>query len=139
VYDGIIKLGPSFGYPKAAHDRFVAAWPTIVANVRKTYDRGIPFAGGSDCGGLSHPHGRYARNVTLFVRECGLPVEHALRAVTSHAATAAWFDDVGSLERGRIADIVAVSGDLTQTVESIEDEGCIDLVMQRGRVVKTRL
>jgi len=136
VYDGIINLGPAIGYPAAAHQRFVEAWPVIVGNVRKAYERGIPFAGGSDCGGQSHPHGRYARNVTLFVRECGLAVEHAVRAVTRYAAAAAWFDNVGRLEAGQVADVVAVRGDLTQRVEAIEDEACIELVIQGGRVVK---
>ena len=86
------------GYPNAARQRFVDAWREIVGNVRKAYDRGIPFAAGSDCGGLSHPHGRYARNVTLFVRECGLPVEDAIRAVTGLAAKAGWFDNTGTLK-----------------------------------------
>ena len=45
VYDGIITIGPRIGYPNAARQRFVDAWPEIVANVRKAYDRGIPFAG----------------------------------------------------------------------------------------------
>jgi imidazolonepropionase-like amidohydrolase len=136
VYDGIINLGPAIGYPAAAYQHFVEAWPVIVGNVRKAYERGVPFAAGSDCGGQSHPHGRYARNVTLFVRECGLPVEHAIRAVTSYAAAAAWFENVGTLEAGRQADVVAVQGDLTQRIEAIEDEACIALVMQSGRVVK---
>jgi imidazolonepropionase-like amidohydrolase len=111
VYDGIINLGPSIGYPKAAHD----------------------------CGGLSHPHGRYMRNVTLFVRQCGLPVEHAIRAVTRYAADAAGFGNVGTLEPGRQADVVAVNGDLTERVEAIEDERCIALVVQRGCVTKSFL
>ncbi len=136
VYDGIITLGPSMGYPVAARQRFVEAWPQIVANVRKAFDRGIPFAAGSDCGGLSHPHGRYARNVTLFVRECGLPVEHAIRAVSGFAAQAGWFDNTGTLEVGRFADIVVVRGDLTNTVEVIEDQACIGLVMQRGHIAR---
>src|SRR5205814_325852 len=109
--------------------------PVIVGNVRKAYARGIPFAAGSDCGGQSHPHGRYARNVRLVVRECGLSVEHAIRAVTGYAAQAEWFDNVGTLEGGRLAD-VAVRGDLTQHVEAIENKVCIELVMQAGRVVK---
>jgi imidazolonepropionase-like amidohydrolase len=136
VYDGIIQIGPSIGYPSAARDRFAAAWPEIVGTVRRVYERGIPFAAGSDCGGQSHPHGRYARNVTLFVRECGIPVERAIQAVTSRAAEAAWFEQTGSVEPGRMADLVVVRGDLTQHVEVIEDESAIEVVMQAGRLVK---
>ena len=56
--------------------------------------------------------------------------------MTSYAAAAAWFENVGTLETGRAADVVAVRGDLTRRVEAIEDEACIELVMQSGRVVK---
>jgi imidazolonepropionase-like amidohydrolase len=138
VYDGMITLGPANGYPAAARQRFVDTWPTIVGNVRRAYERAIPFAVGSDCGGLSHPHGRYARNLTLLVREVGMPVEHALRAATKYAAEAAWFADAGSLEPGKRADVVIVRGDLGSQIEAVEDEACIEVVVKAGRVVKAR-
>jgi imidazolonepropionase-like amidohydrolase len=136
VYDGIITMGERVGYPAASRQRLLEAWPRIIAGVRLAYARGVPFAAGSDCGGLTHPHGRYARNISLFVRECGIPVEHAVRAATLHASEAGWFENSGALLPGRHADLAVVRGDLTSTIELIEDAANITLVMQGGRIVK---
>ena len=111
----------------------------MVAAVRLAYERGVPFAVGSDAGGAVHPHGRYAREIVLLVRVCGLPVEHAIRAATSHAAAAAWFEDVGAIAPRCSADFVIVRGDLTQRIELLEDERNITTVVRKGEVVAGHL
>src|SRR5881227_3198109 len=55
-----------------------------------------------------HPHGRYAREIVLLVRACGIPVEDAIRSSTSIAAEAAWLSDVGILAPVRAAALVVV-------------------------------
>jgi imidazolonepropionase-like amidohydrolase len=135
VYDDIVHIGPGIGYPPESRDRVLAVWDRMVAAVRLAYERGVPFAVGSDAGGAVHPHGRYARDVVLLVRACGIPVEDAIRAATSHAAEAAWFGDVGVVAPGRDADLVVVDGDLTQRVELLEDERHIAAVIRKGEVV----
>ena len=139
VYDDIRVNGPLIGYPPASSARVDETWPAMVAGVRLAYERGVPFAVGSDCGGKVHPHGRYARDIVLLVRACGVPVEHAIRAATAHAAEAAWFSDVGRVAPGADADLVVVKGDLTARVELLEDEANVGLVIQKGRVVKDRM
>ena len=59
--------------------------------------------------------------------------------MTGLAAQAGWFANTGTLEANRFADIVSVRGDLTSTVEAIEDQANVTLVMQRGRVAKPLL
>jgi imidazolonepropionase-like amidohydrolase len=136
VYDGILERGPSVGYPAIGLSQVRDAWPRMLAGVRLAYDEGVPFAMGSDCGGVVHPHGRYARDVTLLVRSCHVSVEHAIRAVTSYAAQAAWLPDVGSLTVGQFADLVVIDGNLTTDIELIEREEKIVTVLQRGHVAK---
>jgi imidazolonepropionase-like amidohydrolase len=136
VYDDIVHLGPQIGYPLAGREQVAGEWDRMVAAVRLAYKRGAPFAVGSDTGGAVHPHGRYAREVVLLVRACGLPVEHAIRAATQHAAEAAWVPDVGTVATDKRADLVIVSGDLSSSIELLEDEANIKAVVQRGRVVK---
>lgn len=135
VYDDIVHIGPRIGYPAESRDRVLAVWDRMVAAVRLAYERGVPFAVGSDAGGAVHPHGRYAREIVLLVRSCGIPVEDAIRAATSNAAEAAWFGDVGVVAVGRDADLVVVDGDLTQRVELLEDERHITAVVRKGEVV----
>ena len=93
VYDAIAQLGPEVDYPAEARERVIAVWQAMVDSVRLAYERGVPFAVGSDCGGRVHPHGRYARKISILVRACGLPAEHAIRAATRHAAAAAGHAD----------------------------------------------
>ena len=136
VYDDIRRNGPLIGYPTESSDRVAATWDQMVAAVRLAYDRGVPFSVGSDAGGAVHPHGRYAHDVVLLVRACGLAVEHALRAATRDAARAAWLPHVGELVAGADADLVVVAGDLSRRIELLEDEASIRHVVQKGRLVK---
>jgi imidazolonepropionase-like amidohydrolase len=135
VYDDIVQVGPSIGYPNESRERIAAVWDRMLAAVRLAYERGVPFAVGSDAGGAVHPHGRYARDIVLLVRACGIPVEHAIRAATSHAAKAAWVENAGEIAVGRDADLVIVDGDLGQSIELIENERCITTVIRKGEVI----
>jgi len=135
VYDDIVHIGPTIGYPPESRERVLAVWDRMVAAVRLAYELGVPFAVGSDAGGAVHPHGRYAREIVLLVRACGIPVEDAIRAATSNAAQAAWLGDVGVVASGRDADLVVVDGDVTQRVELLEDERHITAVVRKGEVV----
>ncbi|MBM4420626.1 MAG: amidohydrolase family protein [Chloroflexi bacterium] len=135
VYDDIRTIGPTIGYPPAGIEQVEKTWRAMVEAVRLVADAGVPFAVGSDCGGAVHPHGRYARDVTLLVRECGLSAESAVRAASRDAARAAWIEGAGVLTPGAAADLVVVRGDLTKRIEALEEERSIALVMQRGRVV----
>ena len=136
VYDDIIHIGPSIGYPSEGSQRVRDVWERMVAAVRLAYERGVPFAVGSDAGGAVHPHGRYAREIVLLVRVCGIPVERAVRAATSHAARAAWLGGAGVIGADHDADLVVVAGDLVRRVELLEDDANIRVVMKKGRIVR---
>jgi len=136
VYDDIVRIGPKIGYPPESIRRVETVWERMVAAVRLAYDRGVPFAVGSDAGGAVHPHGRYARELVVLVRSCGLPVEHAIRAATAHAARAAWLGGTGNISAGTDADLVVVAGDLTRRIEALEDQGDLRVIVQKGRLVK---
>lgn len=70
---------------------------------------GVPFAFSG--AGLAQP-GDFVRNVARAVRE-GLPEDAAIRALTIEAAKIAGAGDrVGSLEKGKIANVIVTSGDL---------------------------
>lgn len=74
---------------------------------------GVPFAFTS--GGLQDLT-RFMRNAARAVREGGLPAEAALSALTVDAARMAGVDSrLGSIQRGRIANIVVTDGEWTET------------------------
>jgi len=86
---------------------------------------------GTDAG--IYPHGDNARQFSVMVRYGMTPLE-AIQAATINASEALARKDVGIIEKGRWADIIAVSGDPTSDVKTLESVG---FVMKGGEVVKT--
>ncbi|HUF31125.1 MAG TPA: amidohydrolase family protein [Gemmatimonadaceae bacterium] len=70
----------------------------------------VPIAFGTDAG--VGPHGANAREFTLMVEWGGMTPMQAIQSATHHAATLlGWEDRIGTLAVGKLADVVAVSGD----------------------------
>jgi len=101
-------------------------------NFRRAHAAGAKLAYGTDSG--VYPHGQNGRQFAIMVRYGMTPFE-AIRSATLHAAEALGREDVGALEPGRWADMVAVAGDPTQNVRLLED---IPVVIKGGDVVKDR-
>ncbi|MFM7786417.1 MAG: amidohydrolase family protein, partial [Gammaproteobacteria bacterium] len=99
---------------------------------RKAHDAGVRLVFGTDAGVM--PHGDNARQFRFMVQYGMTPLE-AIRAATLTAADALKRDDVGALETGRFADMVAVSGDPTADVTLLES---IPVVIKGGEIVKDR-
>ena len=99
-------------------------------NFRKAHAAGVRMVYGTDAG--IYPHGDNGRQFAIMVRYGMTPAE-AIQAATINAATAMKRDDVGVLEAGRYADLVAVPGDPTRDVTLLER---IPFVMKGGEVVK---
>ena len=70
----------------------------------------VPIAFGTDAG--VGAHGANAREFTLLVEWGGMTPMQAIRSATFHAAALlGWEDRVGTLAAGKLADVVAVTGD----------------------------
>jgi imidazolonepropionase-like amidohydrolase len=67
--------------------------------------------------------------------EVGLSPLEAIRAATTRAAALLGMSDIGRIERGAFADLVAVDGDPLQDVNALRTPV---LVVSRGKVVATR-
>ena len=96
------------------------------------YAAGVKIAFGTDTFGMSN-HGENAQEFAILVR-AGMPPLEAIKAATWNAAdligdTA----DIGSVQPGRYADIIAVTGDPLKDVTVLEH---VQFVMKGGQVVK---
>lgn len=97
----------------------------------KAYPAGVKIAFGTDAG--VSKHGRNADEFELLVKFGMSPVE-ALKAATVDAADLLGLaNEVGTIETGKSADIIAVSGDPLQDVTVLKK---VEFVMARGEVVK---
>ena len=99
-------------------------------NFRKAHKAGVKMVFGTDAG--VYPHGDNARQFAWMVKYGMTPLE-AIRAATVNASEALARDDVGVLEKGRYADLVAVKGDPLVDVKLLED---IPAVVKGGELVK---
>ena len=97
---------------------------------RRAHAAGAKMIYGTDAG--VHPHGGNGRQFQVMVRYGMTPVQ-AIRSATLDAAEALDRKDVGAIEAGRWADLVAVAGDPTRDVSLLES---VPFVMKGGEVVK---
>jgi imidazolonepropionase-like amidohydrolase len=100
-------------------------------NFRHAWQSGAKIAFGTDSG--VYPHGDNARQFAKMVEWGMKPVEAIQAATVSAADLLGWADKVGSLETGHYADIIAVSGDPTADVRTLE---AVKFVMKGGLVAR---
>ena len=94
-------------------------------------EAGVEVALGTDAGGGAARHGRIAREAELMV-EAGMKPSQALTAGTSSAAKLIGETERGTIEEGKIADMVLLDAN---PLESIGGLRLVSAVFQRGRRV----
>ncbi len=100
--------------------------------IKKAVAAKVPIALGTDAGVIAH--GTNAREFQLMVEWGGMPAMEAIKAGTSNAARLLGVDDkVGTLEGGKLADIVAVAGDPLADIRLLQKPL---LVMRNGVIYK---
>jgi imidazolonepropionase-like amidohydrolase len=106
--------------------------PYMLSNMHNAYAAGVKIAFGTDTFGMSN-HGENAQEFAILVR-AGMPPMEAIKAATWNAADLIGdTDDIGSVQPGRYADIIAVTGDPLKDVTVLEH---VQFVMKGGQVYK---
>ena len=112
--------------PKAA-----AIGPQIFGTFAQAYRAGVPIAFGTDTG--VSPHGDNWREF-VFMVEAGMPPTEAIVSATRSAAVLLnQWENLGSIEPGKFADIIAVPGDPR---DDVEEFGRVHFVMKGGEVFR---
>jgi len=114
VYEYFIDHAPT---PEvAAHERALLDYK--IKEFKRELAAEIPFAVGSDVGPF--PHGTQAREMTLMVKY-GMTPRAVLQAdLVNGARLLGWSADIGSLEAGHYADIIAVAGNPLEDISTLE-------------------
>jgi imidazolonepropionase-like amidohydrolase len=116
-------------YPEQVAAKARQIGPRILETAGKAYRAGVPIAFGTDAG--VYPHGQNAHEFELMV-QAGMPPAFALQAATTHAAKLLRMErDIGTLEPGKFADIVAVPGDPLADISVMTR---VSFVMKGGKV-----
>ena len=101
---------------------------------RRAVEAGIPIAMGTDAG--VGAHGENARELQLMV-ENGMTPLQAIIASTQSAARLLHLDkQLGTLEAGKVADVILVDGQVHQDIQKLVNPANVKLVLKGGEAVK---
>jgi imidazolonepropionase-like amidohydrolase len=96
---------------------------------------GIKLLVGSGVDGDTFPHGTQAIEFALLVKRGGMtPVKVLQAALLNNAEVLGWQKDIGSVEKGKFADLIAVSGDPLSDITELQR---VKFVMKGGKVVRS--
>lgn len=118
-------------YNELVVPKALAIGPQIQSTFKNAYEKGVKIAFGSDAGVFSH--GKNAKEFR-YMNEVGMPVMECLQSATiTNASILGYADELGQINSGFIADIVATRLDPTKDVSTLED---VIFVMKNGVVYK---
>ena len=119
-------------FPELVRPKAVEIGPKIKDTFGRAYQAGVKIAFGTDTG--VSEHGKNAAEFRHMV-EAGMPPMKAIQSATLEAAKLLGEQhNLGSLIRGKTADIIAVSGNPLEDISILEE---VDFVMKEGEVYKS--
>ncbi|MFZ6845554.1 amidohydrolase family protein [Undibacterium sp. RuTC16W] len=129
--DWLIQHAEEIKLPKALLEKAKVVLPDARKHVARAVSLGVPIAFGTDAG--VYPHGLNAREFAVYVQIGMTPIQ-AIRSATVNASKLlGWEDQVGSIDVGKFADMIAVDGNPLKDVTELER---VKWVMKAGAVIR---
>ena len=114
-------------FPEIVRPKAASVGPQISGTFAKAYQKGVKIAFGTDAG--VQPHGTNWKEFVYMVKN-GMPEMKAIQAATMETAKLLRIDDkLGSIEKGKFADLIAVKGNPIDDISILKD---IEIVMKDG-------
>lgn len=113
-------------------DRLAASYETKIRNLRRVHEAGIPIAVGTDAGNPGTLHGPSIYSELEAMQEAGIAPSELLVMATRNGARAMGRDDIGTLEAGKVADLIVLSGNPLEDVRALRG---LTQVMRAGTLV----
>jgi imidazolonepropionase-like amidohydrolase len=99
--------------------------------------KGIQVMMGSGVDGSTFPHGTQGLEFEALVKRAGLTPARAIQSGTTvNAIAMGWQDQVGSIDKGKYADLIAVSGDPLADITELQR---VKFVMKGGKIIRNDL
>jgi imidazolonepropionase-like amidohydrolase len=103
-------------------------------SIARAYEAGVTIAMGTDAGVM--PHGTNLRELGLMTSIGMSPMEVIVATTKVASRCLGWDDRIGTIEAGKLADIVITRTDPLADIRALEDVNNIALVMKDGEIVK---
>jgi len=99
--------------------------------------RGMKLMVGSGADGSTYAHGTQALDFEMLVKRASVTPAHAIQAGTlTNAEAMGWADRIGSLEKGKFADLVAVAGNPLTDITELQR---VKFVMKGGKIIRDEI
>jgi imidazolonepropionase-like amidohydrolase len=135
-----IERGPEFGMPQKVIDGHKETLEGGAESARMIMQAGGRIGMGGDYGFAWNPHGTYAKELTFFVKYVGFsPLQTITCATKSGAEIMGRGDEFGTLEPGKLADVLVTEGDVLADISVLEDRTRFVAVLQGGILKAGRL
>lgn len=135
--DHAIEIRKGTGTPQNVLDKMKQIQPFCFETFQKMHKAGVKIAMGTDMG-YEPDFGHNAGELELYVNLGMTPMEAILTATRNAAAAIKKDQDLGSIEAGKIADVIAVKGDPLADIRVLQERKNIGLVMKDGIVYVDR-
>jgi imidazolonepropionase-like amidohydrolase len=135
-----IERGRDFGLSQRVIDGHQETLDGGAESYRRLIAAGGRLGMGGDFGFAWNPHGDYAKELSFFVKYVGLPVMNVLVSATRTGAEILGREgEIGTLEVGKLADILVVDGDVFEDITLLENRKKLIAVIQGGIIKAGRI
>ena len=129
----IMKYGVEAGIPQEMVDKCALVAERHKKSTKMAYEAGVKIAFGTDTGTPFNAHGTQALEFELLVNDGFRPEDAILSATKNAAQMLRWDHKVGSVEAGKLADLVAVDSDPIADISVLQK---VSFVMKDGEIFK---
>lgn len=135
-----VEHGPNIGMPQAVIDGHQETLEGGAESARKILKAGGRLGMGGDYGFAWNPHGDYAKELSFFVNYVGFSPLDTIKCATKTGAEIMGREkDFGTLEIGKLADMLIVDGNVLDDISILEDRSQFLGVIQGGIMKSGRL
>jgi len=136
----IVTGGVEAGYQPWAVEKGREVWEVTKKNIARLYRAGLTIASATDfCGSPLLKHGDNAMELELLVKHCGFKPMDAIVAATRNGAKACGLEnEIGTIEKGKMADIIIVDGNPVKDIKVLQDKNKVKMVMKEGKIETNR-
>jgi len=106
----------------------------------KAQAAGVKLLVGDDFGTSVMPHGDYAKELEAYVKGAGIPALEVISWATRNGAELLGMkDDLGTIEAGKLADLLVVNGDPAADITVLQDRANLHVIMKGGKFAECQL
>jgi imidazolonepropionase-like amidohydrolase len=106
----------------------------------KAHAAGVKFLIGDDFGTAAMPHGDYAKELEAYVKGAGIPALDVIKWATHNGAELMGMSDqIGTIETGKLADLLVLNGDPVADITLLQDRKNLQVIMKGGKFVECQL